>query len=101
MLAVSLTLSSRFEHDPSPLGIAESFLSMERELTREIGNWASEVGNLVAMGMGEILDRSSEGVSRRRSRGAAEGGTALEQGDDRLSFADIVSYFPLRPKTKS
>lgn len=57
LLALSLTLSSRFAHDPSPDQVATAFLSMEDEIMRELADWAGEVGQLVAMGFGEMLDR--------------------------------------------
>lgn len=90
LLALSLTLSSRFEDDPSPFGVAEAFVKMEEEMIREIGLWAGEVGNIVAVGMGEMLDLSaSRGRSRRSISGDAM--TDDETQEDRLGFADIAS----------
>jgi len=90
LLALSLTLSSRFEDDPSPFGVAEAFVEMEEEMITEIGLWAGEVGNIVAVGMGEMLDMSANrGRSRRSVSGDAM--TDDESNEDRLGFADIVS----------
>ena len=93
LLALSLTLSSRFEDDPSPFGVAEAFVKMEEEMIREIGLWAGEVGNIVAVGMGEMLDMS---MSRGRSRRSISGDlmTDDETQEDRLGFADIVRLSP-------
>lgn len=90
LLALSLTLSSRFEDDPSPHGVAEAFINMEDEMIREIGLWAGEVGNIVAMGMGDMLDMN--GFSRGRGRRSISGDAPDEdeQQEDRLGFADIV-----------
>ena len=56
----------------------------------EIGLWAGEVGNIVAVGMGEMLDMSANrGRSRRSVSGDAM--TDDESNEDRLGFADIVS----------
>jgi hypothetical protein len=85
-----LTLSSRFEDDPSPYGVAEAFVKMEEEMIKEIGLWAGEVGNIVAVGMGEMLDMTApRGRSRRSVSGDAV--TDDESLEDRLGFADIVS----------
>jgi hypothetical protein len=63
---------------------------MEEEMIKEIGLWAGEVGNIVAVGMGEMLDMSmSRGRSRRSISGDAM--TDDETQEDRLGFADIVS----------
>jgi hypothetical protein len=69
--------------------VAEAFVKMEEEMIREIGLWAGEVGNIVAVGMGEMLDMS---VSRGRSRRSISGDamTDDESNEDRLGFADIV-----------
>jgi len=88
LLALSLTLSSRFEHDPSPQGVSEAFVRMESELVKEIGLWASEVGNLVAMGMGEVLENMS-GAGRGRSRKSMSVDDRDDQ-EERLGFADIL-----------
>ena len=65
-------------------------MKMEEEMIREIGLWAGEVGNIVAVGMGEMLDMSmSRGRSRRSISGDAM--TDDETQEDRLGFADIVS----------
>lgn len=85
LLAVSLTLSSRFEHDPSPMGVALAFQAMEEELSREIGLWAGEVGNLIAMGLAGVVDKTP-GSSRQASMSELN-----EDPDDRLGLADIVS----------
>jgi hypothetical protein len=70
--------------------VAEAFVKMEEEMIREIGLWAGEVGNIVAVGMGEMLDMSmSRGRSRRSISGDAM--TDDETQEDRLGFADIVS----------
>jgi hypothetical protein len=92
LLALSLTLSSRFEDDPSPYGVAEAFVKMEYDLVKEIGLWAGEVGNIVAVGMGEMLDSSTSGA-RGRSRRSISGDAVTddESQEDRLGFADIVS----------
>jgi hypothetical protein len=76
LLDLSLTLSSRFEHDLSPQGCAHAFCELESEMTNQVGMWAGEVGDLVAMGLGEILDVRYTGLtpvstpadSRRGSR---------------------------------
>jgi hypothetical protein len=91
LLAVSLTLSSRFEHDPSPVAVAQSFGAMERELSSEMGLWAGEVGNLVAMGLGEVIDRETPVSSRRASMNELRAGEGAMDPDERLGFADIVS----------
>jgi hypothetical protein len=65
-------------------------VKMEEEMIREIGLWAGEVGNIVAVGMGEMLDMSmSRGRSRRSISGDAM--TDDETQEDRLGFADIAS----------
>ena len=87
---MSLTLSSRFEHDPSPQGVALAFKEMEAELCREIGFWASEVGNLVAVGLGDIVDRTPCG-SRKSSTNELGLSTLEDDPDGRLGFGDIVS----------
>ena len=89
LLALSLTLSSRFEDDLSPTGVAEAFIKMESELIGEFGLWAGEVGNLVAMGMGDMLDSKNAGKRGRRS---ISGDTPEEEEDQegKLGFADIV-----------
>lgn len=62
---------------------------MEEEMIKEIGLWAGEVGNIVAVGMGEMLDMSA---SRGRARRSISGDTMTddETQEDRLGFADIV-----------
>lgn len=90
LLALSLTLSSRFEDDPSPHGVAEAFIKMEDEMTREIGLWAGEVGNIVAVGMGDILDMTNGARSRARRSISGDAPVEEEDQDDRLGFADIV-----------
>ena len=69
--------------------MALAFKGMELELEEEIGMWAGEVGNLVAMGLGDSLERTAFGSSE---------GSVTEMGvragndpDERLGFADIVS----------
>ena len=57
LLALSLTLSSRFAHDPSPDQIAMAFLSMEDELTAEMAGWAADVDILIGSGVGKEIDR--------------------------------------------
>jgi len=96
LLALSLTLSSRFEHDPSPHGVAAAFTAMEVELTSVIGNWASEIGNLVAMGLGEMLDKTQSPGLSRRSSGSGDGTGPVGESHDaeRLGFGDIVSATP-------
>jgi len=61
---------------------------MERELQEEIGIWAGEVGNLVAMGLGESLTPLSS-----RQQSVTEIGVKVDDDDpdERLSFADIAS----------
>jgi hypothetical protein len=74
LLALSLTLSSRFAHDPSPDQIATAFLSMEDELTTEMAGWAADVGVLIGSGVGKEIDRlrrSSSHVSGGRSMSAS------------------------------
>ncbi|WVQ96143.1 hypothetical protein IAU59_003246 [Kwoniella sp. CBS 9459] len=94
--ALSVALSERFEHDPSPYGVAEAFISMEEELTREISAWASQIGEIVTSGLGEELDKMlTEGRIDRRGRRASEGPGGMLYGDesdneDRLGFADII-----------
>jgi hypothetical protein len=65
---------------------------MEEEMIKEIGLWAGEVGNIVAVGMGEMLDMSTGAGSRGRSRRSISGDamTDDESQEDRLGFADIV-----------
>ena len=64
-------------------------MKMEEEMITEIGLWAGEVGNIVAVGMGEMLDMSApRGRSRRSVSGDAV--TDDESQEDRLGFADIV-----------
>jgi hypothetical protein len=98
LLALSLTLSSRFEDDPSPYGVAEAFVKMENDLVKEIGLWAGEVGNIVTVGMGEMLDISSSSINRGRSRRSMSGDATTDDEcqEDRLGFADIVSLHLLR-----
>lgn len=83
-MAVSLTLSSRFEHDPSPAGVALAFEAMEGELSREIGLWAGQVGHLIAAGLTGV--EKSPGGSRQGSIG-----DLADDPDERLGLADIVS----------
>ena len=108
LLAVSLTLSARFEHDPSPLGVARAFAGMEDELKLEMAAWAGEVGGLVSLGLGGVIDRTpgvTPAASRRGSltrlsedegliTGVGTVGDAEGEADpdDRLGFSDIVSY---------
>jgi hypothetical protein len=67
---------------------------MELELIREIGLWAGEIGNLVAMGMGEMLESFNASSANEENEGGA-GGRGEDQ-IERLGFADIVSEsFPL------
>jgi hypothetical protein len=70
---------------------------MEEEMIKEIGLWAGEVGNIVAVGMGEMLDMSTGSSGRGRSRRSISGDamTDDESQEDRLGFADIVrlTYF--------
>lgn len=91
LLALSLTLSSRFEDDPSPHGVAQAFVNMESEMIREIGLWAGEVGNIVAVGMGDMLDMNGYGRGRARRSISGDAPDEDEQQEDRLGFADIVS----------
>ncbi|WVF68609.1 hypothetical protein IAT40_003379 [Kwoniella sp. CBS 6097] len=94
--ALSLELSERFEHDPSPYGVADAFVSMENDITREISAWASQIGEVVMSGLGEELDKVlDEGRVGRRSRRASEGLRGIGSGDEsegeeRLGFADII-----------
>ena len=94
LLALSLALSARFEHDPSPHGVAEVFAAMEEEITTETAHWASEVGNLGAMGMGELLDQTEGHRRSKSSSGSGDEGVTKGDPDWRLSFADIVSAEP-------
>jgi hypothetical protein len=67
---------------------------MEDDLVKEIGLWAGEVGNIVAVGMGEMLDTSMSSMARGRSRRSISGDAVTDdesQQEDRLGFADIVS----------
>lgn len=68
---------------------------MESEMIREFGLWAGEVGNLVAMGMGDMLDTNGFGRGRASSSRRSISGDAPEEEEhqeDKLGFADIVSH---------
>lgn len=89
LLALSSTLSSRLEHDPSPYNVAEAFLDLQSELNTEIVGWASEVGQLIAHGVGGALGAMVP-QERECVRGYRKGGTWSDP-DDRLTFSDVVS----------
>lgn len=101
LLAVSLTLSSRFEHDPSPYGVADAFLGMQRELVEELSVWASEMGGFMSMGLGAVVGTAggaglpmpmaipADGIGKR-SKSTSEMGSLLDQ-EERLGLGDIVS----------
>jgi hypothetical protein len=101
LLAVSLTLSSRFEHDPSPYGVADAFLGMQRELVEELSVWASEMGGFMSMGLGAMVGNAAgtglpmpmailaDGIGKR-SKSTSEMGSLLDQ-EERLGLGDIVS----------
>lgn len=61
-------------------------------MIREFGLWAGEVGNLVAMGMGDMLDSHSNLNVGKRGRRSISGDAPEEEGgqEDKLGFADIV-----------
>lgn len=59
-------------------------------MIREIGLWAGEVGNIVAMGMGDMLDTTGHGRSRTRRSIGGHAADEEEHQEDRLGFADIV-----------
>jgi hypothetical protein len=63
---------------------------MRHELSEEFAEWAREMGNLVARGLGEILERETERLGGRRSKSTGEIAVLVEQ-DDRLALGDIVS----------
>ncbi|WVR08216.1 hypothetical protein IAU60_005263 [Kwoniella sp. DSM 27419] len=96
--ALSTALSERFEHDPSPYGVAEGFLSMEADIAREISGWASDVGEVVTSGVGVMIDKSLEQQKTKKRR--ASEGLHMDQGgvddlaesesEERLAFADII-----------
>ncbi|WWC73529.1 uncharacterized protein I206_107501 [Kwoniella pini CBS 10737] len=99
---LSIELSERFEHDPSPYGVADAFLSMEENITKEISNWAKGVGEIVYSGIGDemnkILDQQrGSGNGRRRSEGGmyenggeSEIDSEIEGSEGRVRFADII-----------
>jgi hypothetical protein len=103
LLAVTLTLSSRFEHDPSPYGVADAFLGMQRELVEELSVWASEMGGFMSMGLGAMVGTGTrtggglpmpmaipaDGIGKR-SKSTSEMGSLLDQ-EERLGLGDIVS----------
>lgn len=114
LLALSLTLSSQFEHHASPAGLAEAFLAMEPSLREECGMWAGEIGNLIVMGLGEWLDTNAAMASSSSTPSQTPGhkrsgsligrfgagsevlglvmeGQEADDREDRLSFMDIVS----------
>nr|XP_018260431.1 uncharacterized protein I303_07351 [Kwoniella dejecticola CBS 10117]OBR82589.1 hypothetical protein I303_07351 [Kwoniella dejecticola CBS 10117] len=100
---LSVELSQRFEHDPSPYGVADAFVSMEESIILEISSWAKEIGEIVYSGIGDemnkILDqhRIKDKSRRRRSEGGlyesgaeSEVKSEAEGGEGRLRFADII-----------
>lgn len=115
LLALSLTLSSQFEHHASPAGLAEAFLAMEPSLREECGMRAGEIGNLIVMGLGDWLDTnaamaSSSSTTPSQTPGHSRSGRLIgrygagsevlglvmegqeaDDREDRLSFTDIVS----------
>jgi hypothetical protein len=70
LLSLSTELSTLFAHNPSPHGVASSFLNLEVKLTLEYAEWARQVGELI-------------GSSQLYTAGLHH---------DRLSLSDIVSY---------
>ncbi|ORY34852.1 hypothetical protein BCR39DRAFT_133709 [Naematelia encephala] len=86
LLALSLTLSTRFDHDPSPAGVATAFSEMESNLTSEIGLWAGEIGSIVTTGLGRTIGKSMQ------SGGADKNDPRGEDRDDRLILGDIADY---------
>ncbi|WVW86742.1 hypothetical protein I302_108796 [Kwoniella bestiolae CBS 10118] len=104
LYSLSLKLSERFEHDPSPYGVADAFVSMEEDITREITEWSKRIGELVYCGIGDEVNKILEGQklnnAKRGRRRISEGGLEMESGtetegegegeEDRLKFADII-----------
>ncbi|WRT69529.1 uncharacterized protein IL334_006516 [Kwoniella shivajii] len=98
--ALSLSLSEAFEHDPSPYGVADAFVSMEESMTKAISEWAGQVGEVVFSGIGEELNKilDEQRLSRRGRRRRSGDGSSPSFGstDDtdsdegRLGFADII-----------
>ena len=96
LLALSMSLSSKFEDDPSPFGLSQAFVSMEHELSTQLGIWSAQVGRLVEDGLGEILDLQIDrtpAVSRGVSMIEVPGSLVSPPNDARLGFADIVRSF--------
>lgn len=85
LLALSLTLSSRFAHDPSPDQIATAFLSMEDELTTEMAGWAADVGILIGSGVGREIDR----LRRANSSGYTRNGRATSASPAQRTRASL------------
>ena len=69
--------------------MSQAFVAMERELFTEIGLWAGQVGNLVALGLGDLVDRKTPMNPRNHS--LSESNPEEWDPDERLGFADIVS----------
>ncbi|WVQ66325.1 uncharacterized protein L199_004504 [Kwoniella botswanensis] len=104
LYTLSLKLSERFEHDPSPYGVADAFVSMEEYITKEVSEWAKRIGELVYSRIGDELNRilenqklslSTSKRGRRRISEGANGNDGLdmegeEEEEDRLKFADII-----------
>ncbi|WWC92984.1 uncharacterized protein L201_007948 [Kwoniella dendrophila CBS 6074] len=110
LYALSVSLSERFEHDPSPYGVADAFVSMEEFITKEISEWTEKIGEIVlsniSIELNKILDqpkmtRTNSKDSKKSRRRISEGGGAIsgdetelednEEGDEgRLRFADII-----------
>ncbi|WVQ79364.1 hypothetical protein IAT38_001461 [Cryptococcus sp. DSM 104549] len=85
------TLSSAFSHDPSPYGVAEAFVEMEDELTRELALWASEVGPVMVSSAMEGLNRILDEDRRKRGKkGAGDGDDGMDGSMGRLAFSDII-----------
>ncbi|KAK6908747.1 hypothetical protein I204_01968 [Kwoniella mangroviensis CBS 8886] len=104
LYSLSLKLSERFEHDPSPYGVADAFVSMEEYITKEVSEWAKRIGEVVYSGIGDELNKVLENqklslsTSKRGRRRISEGGTGNdglntegeEEEEDRFKFADII-----------
>ncbi|WWC95545.1 hypothetical protein V866_002410 [Kwoniella sp. B9012] len=104
LYTLSLKLSERFEHDPSPYGVADAFVSMEEYITKEVSEWAKRIGEIVYSGIGDELNKILENqklslltskTGRRRISEGGNGNDGLdmegeEEEGDRLKFADII-----------
>ncbi|RXK34875.1 hypothetical protein M231_07864 [Tremella mesenterica] len=88
LLALSLTLSARFESDPSPAGVASAFSTMENELMEEMTMWAGEIGGLVVGGY--ALDGMGRHKRSASLSGNREGDGEGEEQEEKLRLSDIV-----------